>query len=246
MSFGRKGFEGFTATGLAAALTLCGSLALTKPARALDDDGRQNVFASVLSMIDFSKQWRGSTPDIDYRERPTLVLPPKMELPQPLDPEVKHSAEWPQDPDVLRRKREAEQAKLPIHILSGGQDNDRLLTKDQMLAHTAASPAPAPQNLNPDYKHCSHGGQCDWMDPNVIEQEGQAMRKALHVDDSSNTIVAGQEPPRKYLTDPPGGYRKATATVKATQGGPVVQKTNNDNILSFWKEMNPFKEDDDN
>src|SRR5215216_5964954 len=41
-------------------------------------------------------------PRIDYRERAPLVLPPKMELRDPADPQGLHAAnpQWPNDPDV--------------------------------------------------------------------------------------------------------------------------------------------------
>ena len=39
----------------------------------------------------------------------------------------------------------------------------------------------------------------------------------------SDTIQPGPEPPRKYLTEPPAGYRQATGVAKATIDGPKDQ-----------------------
>src|SRR5260370_17986079 len=96
-----------------------------------------------------------------------------------------------------------------------------------MLARRGSSTSSAStSNLNPDLGHCAHG-QCDWMKPDVLEAEGRQVRDAQGANDegASDVITAGKEPQRKYLTEPPTGYRKATATVKATQAGPaVIQK----------------------
>src|SRR5688500_835579 len=62
----------------------------------------------------------GVTPDdkpaIEYRERPPLVLPPRMDLREPAQPGSvqARNPQWPNDPDaVARRRREAEE-RTPI------------------------------------------------------------------------------------------------------------------------------------
>jgi hypothetical protein len=88
---------------------------------------------------------------------------------------------------------------------------------------------------------CGHG-KCNWVPPDELESEGAAASKMFG--DGSDRVVAGQEPPRKYLTDPPKGYRMATQTVKATNDGPAI-KSHDDNAIDFWKNLNPFKSSDD-
>jgi hypothetical protein len=39
----------------------------------------------------------------------------------------------------------------------------------------------------------------------------------------SDTVQPGPEPPRKYLTEPPAGYRQATGVAKATIDAPKDQ-----------------------
>jgi hypothetical protein len=234
-------FDRSLALASVATLALVCSLSVSRPARALDDDGKQNVFNALLGMIDV-KPHEG--PDIDYRERPKLVLPPKMDLPPPGRPDSLHTAGWPNDPDVLRRKKEAEEAKAPI-IGLGYNDSTRPLTKDQLLSNRGpAVPPPAPAS---DYSRCSHG-QCDWVQPQILQQEGADVAKAKGAaedDQTTDIVTAGHEPPRKYLTDPPTGYRKATATVKAPPSQPAVVQGNSDNIANWWSNINPFKGDDD-
>ena len=55
-------------------------------------------------------------PRIDYRERAPLVLPPKMELRDPADPQGLHAAnpQWPNDPDVAAAKRREADARTPV------------------------------------------------------------------------------------------------------------------------------------
>lgn len=55
-------------------------------------------------------------PEIDYRERAPLVVPPGAgeTLPAPADHSVTANPNWPKDPDVERRKREAAEANAPV------------------------------------------------------------------------------------------------------------------------------------
>ncbi len=52
------------------------------------DDGYADVFSSVLTAVGLLSP--DKTPDIDYRERAPLVLPPKMAL-----AEARRSGRWP-------------------------------------------------------------------------------------------------------------------------------------------------------
>ena len=70
-------------------------------------------------------------PRIDYRERAPLVLPPKMELRDPADPQALHAAnpQWPNDPDVARREaprgRRAD-SRDADRAAAGGAERDAL------------------------------------------------------------------------------------------------------------------------
>ncbi len=51
--------------------------------------------------------------DIEYRERPPLVVPPGSALPRPQEPASARTAAWPNDPDVARRRRPPRRASCP-------------------------------------------------------------------------------------------------------------------------------------
>src|SRR5436305_4357732 len=75
------------------------------------------------------------SPGIDYRERSPLVVPPRLDLPQPTSAEgAKVAPNWPKDPDEKRRKEIAAARKK-----SGGRAVDpsvaaRLLTPKELDA----------------------------------------------------------------------------------------------------------------
>lgn len=73
-----------------------------------------DVFESALQL--FGLKDEEPKPDIDYRERAPLVVPPKVPdaLPAPQASAAEANPNWPKDPDVQRRKREAEASKTPI------------------------------------------------------------------------------------------------------------------------------------
>jgi hypothetical protein len=222
----------------AAVLALVGGLSLAAPARALDDDGRKSVFSSVLGLLELTPS--DPQPDIDYRERPPLALPPKTELPPPVA-EQPESPAWPNDPDVQRRKAEASKLRLPSLLTRDGASTR--LTKEQLISGRRTSGTDvtgAPDsNPYPDMKRCSQG-RCTWVSPAELAREGAAGKKADQ--DSSGATVAGVEPDRRFLTDPPRGYRKASRTVKATSEIPTPQDTS---PFKFWQSLNPLKKDDD-
>ena len=68
------------------------------------DDGQEGLFDSILGIVGVGDK---KAPEIDYRDRAPLVLPPKMALRQPLPSGAQRPAAWPNDPDVARRAREA-------------------------------------------------------------------------------------------------------------------------------------------
>lgn len=182
---------------------------LGRPAFAYDD-GYQNVFTSVLTSVGVLPQER--SPEIDYRERPPLVLPPNTaQLAKPVSPS--RPAAWPTDPDRVRRKKEAEEVRTPIALF---EKNDRPIPKDELMRYRAAQTEDvAPSGCNAFEKSMA---KCR-SDPAELKAEEQRF-KATNPD-KSESAVAGVEPDRTYLTQPPKGYLKATKTVKATAEAPV-------------------------
>ena len=94
-----------------AALSLAlGAALLTTalPARAADDDAASgnSIFRGILEGLGLRKDGEA----INYQERAPLVIPPSRTLPPPerSDAVVANNPAWPKDPDIARRKKQAE------------------------------------------------------------------------------------------------------------------------------------------
>ncbi len=146
--------------------------------------------------------------DIDYRARPSLVLPPKIALPPPQAPGANRTAAWPQDPDVVKRRKDLEAARVPS--TGRNNENDRLSKEELLQGRVAAKPAQSNQPVNP---HCGDNT------PSCLYVPWDQLA-AKKVDDTKE-LVAGKEPDRALLTEPPKGYRLPTKAVKATSEAPV-------------------------
>jgi hypothetical protein len=180
------------------------------------DDGYDNVFSSVLTAVGVMKS--DASPEIEYRERAPLVLPPKMELAKPVPPGAARTAAWPQDPDVLKRRKAGEEARAPSENLLGNRRET--LSKEELLkGRTAETPESAVRASN-----CGVNGNnrsCLLLSPDQLQAEHEHYEAAGGNSSSNKDLVAGVEPDRLYLTQPPKGYMKTTKTVKATAEAPV-------------------------
>jgi len=208
-----RGIHGLALAG-AVALAICASP--VSPALA-GDDGQAPIWSGLGGLVGFG----GSSHNderIDYHERARLVLPPKMTLPPPAPAAAQRTAAWPLDPDVVKARKE-KQDMLDIlkaqSDLAAMRSGDRL-SPDQLRSDHSAPGQPKTAN------HCaaqSNTRGCDWVPfRNALEFVGLA---------KPDTIVAGQEPDRDWLTDPPKGYRLPTANTVATQDNtpkPVDQR----------------------
>ena len=182
------------------------------------DDGYENVFSSVLTAVGLLKA--DESPEIDYRERAPLVLPPKQDLQKPLPAGSARTAAWPQDPDVLRRRKEAEEARAPLRNILGNTND--VISKDELLKGRVAGSADAPESAR-RHDRCGHQANqpgCLVLSPDQLREEDARFEAAGGAASRKKELVAGQEPDRMYLTQPPHGYLKTTKTVKATEEAP--------------------------
>ncbi len=203
-------------------------IGVAQPASATDD-GYQNVFTSVLGAVGVLPQEQ--SPEIDYRERPPLVLPPKQVLVKPQQPGAMRSAAWPVDPDVARRKKASEDAKAPIpSLFSRGED--RPLSKDEALKYRAEG---TPADVEQDAYGCSinHNSMSHCRsDPDEMKREEERF-KQMNPDKKSDALTAGVEPERLYLTQPPKGYLKATKTLTATHEAPQPKRDDSSPLSTY-------------
>lgn len=142
---------------------------------------------------------------IDYRARAPLVVPPQMRLPEPKDPASGRNANWPNDPDLAARAAASADARLPAtqrekYIL--GQRP--LLSQDELRKGRINAP---PLNA-PPAKSLDDSAYDTVIKPIVIGREIAAQRAAK--EDLSN--LSRDEPQRRYLSDPPVGYRKPASS----------------------------------
>ncbi len=137
----------------------------------------------------------GEREPIEYRERPPLVLPPRMELREPLTPGSvqARNPQWPTDPDVASRRRTETEAQLPAgtdeqsRITRG---NGRLSSEEVRAGRKAGAQLPDQPVTRNDRS---------WVNPDVLRAQHQARR----------TDTAASEGVRRSLTDPPSSYRQS-------------------------------------
>lgn len=182
-------------------------VALGSPARAADD-GYANVFSSLFSAVGIVKP--DAPPEIAYRERPPLVLPPQAGLPKPAETATRTAA-WPKDPDVVRHRKESDEARAPENY---NRQAD-IVSQDELRKGRGPGDAFQPGECNVN----ANNRTCLLVSPD--ELKAQSDRFNADNPDKGDEVVAGQEPDRVYLTQPPKGYLKATRTVKATAEAPV-------------------------
>jgi hypothetical protein len=96
------GFARFAACGLMAATLI---VAGTTFVRAADDDDDVSFDKKLQNNVMSAIGLRGG-PDIDYKERSPLVLPPKIDLPPPQNNAAASTPNWPVDADQKRKKEE--------------------------------------------------------------------------------------------------------------------------------------------
>lgn len=180
------------------------SLAGTAPASAEEDT---NTFNSLLGF--FGMQFDKEDEAIDYRARAPLVVPPRKDLPEPK--EAKRDPAWPKDPDVAERRRAALDSKRPA-------PTPNLSTRVELSAEELQAGRGGTVNTAPadDCQATSGTWSC-------IYAPWKILQTAFGGGASSDTVEPGVEPPRRYLTEPPAGYRTATKSVKATADAPKGQ-----------------------
>lgn len=146
-------------------------------------------------------------PQIDYRERAPLVLPPKTELPPPVDPgSVEARAEnWPKDPDVAAARKAAIEARTPWTQTDFYKNSEgkRLSIEEVRSGRRAGRGGvinPAAQDNRSDKSR---------MEPDELRS----------FDRQQNAELEGGGLQRKWLSDPPQGLLRAAgnAPLKASQ-----------------------------
>ncbi|GGE34308.1 hypothetical protein GCM10007276_09600 [Agaricicola taiwanensis] len=165
-------------------------------------------------------------PDIEYRERPGLVIPPSRDLPPPeAGAPVAANPNWPTDPDVMRREKERQARNMP----AGSDTKSRLqidprLSPDELRAGRAATPERG-------YEEVPVGNR---EDPRISPDElrrGSAVYKAQKEKQLDLTT-------RPRLSDPPVGYLEPSPNAPLAPSG--EEPTAPGQKKSWLSKINPF------
>ena len=173
-------------------------MAASAPATAQDGGLIRNFLGTIGVMP-------AETPDIDYRARPPLVVPPANKLQDPARPASERSAQWPNDPDVAARKAAIKDSLIPAterekYIL--GQRpllSQEELRRGKIDASTPRAPVRSAFDETP----------YETMVQPILTGRELALRKNAQ---NESQAALGAEPPRRYLSDPPPGLRKPVGT----------------------------------
>jgi hypothetical protein len=174
------------------------------PVRAQSPQEDTNPVNSMLGF--FGMQFDKDKEDIDYRARAPLVIPPRLDLPAPK--QAARGADWPKDPQIEERRHAAVAAQRPAPQITPNTRVEMSAAELQAQRH-ADAPAAGP----PDDCQAGAGTPiCLYTPWKLLQSFGSPSQ--------INTADIGVEPPRKYLTEPPPGYRKPTAAASATIEAP--------------------------
>lgn len=158
----------------------------------------------------------GSSEDnIDYRERPPLVVPPSSALPRPQDPASTRNAAWPNDPDVAARREAARSALVPAE--NEKYRNNPMLSQQELRRGRTLRQQSAGNVTTED--HSNYNNQ---IAPIRIGRELASQRNQA----AEDTLTYGSEPQRRLLSEPPTGYRRPAGNAPLGPGrsGPEEDK----------------------
>jgi len=187
--------------GLAAATALI----VIAPAGAANAQSVQGFFQKMLGTGD-------DAPAINYSDRAPLVKPGKLDLPPPGSATTNESdPNWPNDPDEKKRKASG------LFPKEKPKNGDGRLSPDEMAAGRV------PGAGSPDAPEPFDAAKSSSVPLKPSELLGKRIKTG---NDDDTPLVAGQEPPRRSLTDPPDGYRKPLASAPIGGNEPLPSEGN--------------------
>jgi hypothetical protein len=183
----------------AAALALTLSASVSRPALALEDDGKENIFSSVIGLV-----MPGEDPaaNIEYRERAPIVVPKnRAALPAPQPKAAEKTKAWPKNQEIARKEAERARAMAPrvdeVWNPVSRTELDRVRSQGGVQGPGADTSCSEPL-----------GRPCNQ------EAFWSSLKNTRSASDDTKDLVPGKEASRQFLTDPPAGYRKPTTAQK--------------------------------
>lgn len=180
----------------------------------------------------------GAGNEIEYRERPPLVVPPRSTLPSPQAQRTRTGA-WPNDPDVQRRRAAAADDALPAtsrtpSAMREREGGIRLSNDDLARGRIARQQSDGQPFGGRTHAVLDDNPQTSLYTPMQQMREADAQRRAQQA--ASETPV-GREPPRRFLIEPPQGYRAATQRVAPGPAQPVQTDDRSFGIRDFQRQQ---------
>ena len=120
-----------------------------------------------------------------------------MELREPAQPGSAQAAnpQWPNDPDVAARKRQAAEDRMPVTDTEPrrmNRENTRLSVEEMRAGRRAGAEVPAAPVVR--------SRDNAWIHPDILRAQAKQ---------GSGAQVAGDDGKRRSLTDPPSAYRQS-------------------------------------
>lgn len=175
-------------------------LATSLPARAADDEVPldKKIMRGIMEGLGLRRDGEA----INYQERAPLVIPPSRSLPPPekSDAVLANNPAWPKDPDVSRRKLEAEQERNR-NVSDEREREQNPLRPDQLTP--GGNPRTAARRPQGAPNSATSG---DRLSATELNQKGSIFSNMFG---GKETDVAKftKEPARASLTEPPPGYQ---------------------------------------
>ena len=187
-----------------ARLLLAAAIGLVAAPAYAGDDGQASLISGLAATFGLTPS---HDPNIDYRERSKLVVPPKKALPAPAGAASDNA--WPMDNDIARDRaqKKMEQGGPTARDLAGR--NYTLIPPGTMDVKVTTSnfDKRGPSCRVPDPKT----GECPIHVGPAVEWNPLTWVGVQKKD----KVVLGPEPERESLIDPPKGYRAPAEGVGA-------------------------------
>lgn len=193
----------------------CGLVGSTISASAQEGVAMKNLMGSI-GLIPQEKD------PIRYRERAPLVIPPKTQLPAPSVSAAASNPQWPSDPDVNAKARDAELRRSPVtwsETRRMNSNNPRLTADEMRTGRSASNNAPIPGTHRGDNAR------------DVLLLTPDQLRAGAKPDDDGQS---GNELVRKTLTDPPSGIRRTASKNAGDAYSPRVDQQKLDANPMSW------------
>ncbi|MEP7030097.1 MAG: hypothetical protein ABI830_04110, partial [Pseudolabrys sp.] len=169
------------------------------PARAADEgtsfEGK--ILDGIMTRLGLRKDGEG----INYQERPPLVLPSGKTLPPPerSDAVVANNPAWPKDPDVIKRRVEAEQERIPRTTVD-------MENAARPLRPNELTPGGDPRKMRKQSAVANRNYNRDDLTAKELGSSGSILGSMFSKKNDDQARFTG-EAPRAALTDPPAGYQ---------------------------------------